>query len=71
MVEKITIKGSPKLELVELLCDAEIIVRAVAECDPWEIVRGFDEHCHFCKEDKPEHTDDCPYILARKIIEDG
>ncbi len=38
--------------------------------DPWVSGDGWiSEQCFFCGEDKPKHTIDCVYILAKELTE--
>ena len=62
------------MQVVGVLKDAQIkfcddhmkVIKAVAECYPFD--RGFE--CIFCEAARHEtHNDGCPYILARKIME--
>lgn len=55
---------------IDKMNDFISIIKAVAECDPWqENDVNIERYCFFC--DEPEHRKDCLYILARKIMEDG
>lgn len=44
-------------------------VDKIAASDPYARFDGYDEHCAFCWCVKGEHSDECPWVEARKIVE--
>jgi hypothetical protein len=64
----ITVSSGEITEIIELYQDRAIdILRKMTTLTPIIIIGPF-LLCHFCRH--KDHTEDCPYILARQLLEE-